>query len=600
MGIQSMNSGTTFFPDNVIKRAFFTSLLLAFVLAVFTPLITYAAIPDTLSYKGSLTDSSNNSVSGTHDFTMRIYDASSGGTLLYSENHTGITVTRGSFDVLIGNGTNTGGSVTNIRDLAWDQQYFISLEITSLSTGEMSPRTPINSAAYSFATKGIVAQTSAPSNPKTGALYFNTGDNTTYSYTGSDWIALALASSTMASLNSQTGTSQTFATSSAGTDFDISSAGDTHTFSVPDASDINRGFVNTLAQSFAGLKTFLNDIIISGNATSTNLAISDTASTSALIASNSFTIGNFSGFLKATAGLVSTEFINLESYTTGILGVSNGGTGLSSINENELLIGDADGFFTQVAIDDLGLTTTDVAEGDNLYWTDTRFDDRLSAITSLPNITTLSGLSLPATQLTNFGNPFYQFFSATTTTALTEGVNLYFTDTRVDARINATSSIGTLSSASNLKTVGGLFSGSIVPGFGPILTGNTITGTTLNGTTGLNTGSGAGTQRINSSSNLVNIGTASTTLLSVLNTIYVGSIATTTIVGDNATSTFSGGVNVITTGGLSSAVGITLSGGDLLLSSGKIIQVSTATSPIPSLFATDIAATSLSLTGSLE
>src|SRR3989344_6320195 len=332
MGIQSMNSGTTFFPDNVIKRAFFTSLLLAFVLAVFTPLITYAAIPDTLSYKGSLTDSSNNSVSGTHDFTMRIYDASSGGTLLYSENHTGITVTRGSFDVLIGNGTNTGGSVTNIRDLAWDQQYFISLEITSLSTGEMSPRTPINSAAYSFITKAV--------------------------------------------------------------------------------ADFGKPFYQ---------------------------------------------------FFSAT-------------------------------------------------------TTTALTEGVNLYFTDTRFDNRLSATTSLPSITTLSGLTLSASQLSDFGKPFFQFFSATTTTALTEGVNLYFTDTRADARINATSSISTLSSASNLKTVGGLFSGSIVPGFGPILTGNTITGTTLNGTTGLNTGSGAGTQRIDSSGNLVNIGAASTTLLSVLNT----------------------------------------------------------------------------------
>ncbi|HET9641601.1 MAG TPA: hypothetical protein VFP46_01985, partial [Candidatus Paceibacterota bacterium] len=34
------------------------------------------------------------------------------------------------------------------------------------------------------------------------------------------------------------------------------------------------------------------------------------------------------------------------------------------------------------------------------------FDNRLSATTSLPNITTLGGLSLPATQLTNFGTPF--------------------------------------------------------------------------------------------------------------------------------------------------------------------------------------------------
>src|SRR5205823_2319952 len=50
-------------------------------------------------------------------------------------------------------------------------------------------------------------------------------------------------------------------------------------------------------------------------------------------------------------------------------------------------------------------------------------------------------------------------------------------------------------------------SGSIVSGFGTIATANTITGTTVNGTTGINSGAGAGTQRIDSSGNLVNIGT---------------------------------------------------------------------------------------------
>src|SRR5262249_34009123 len=40
-----------------------------------------------------------------------------------------------------------------------------------------------------------------------------------------------------------------------------------------------------------------------------------------------------------------------------------------------------------------------------------------------------------------------------TTSNLTEGSNLYYTDARADARINATSTIGTLTSAPNLGTV---------------------------------------------------------------------------------------------------------------------------------------------------
>ncbi|MEK7600187.1 MAG: hypothetical protein AAB462_04095, partial [Patescibacteria group bacterium] len=62
----------------------------------------------------------------------------------------------------------------------------------------------------------------------------------------------------------------------------------------------------------------------------------------------------------------------------------------------------------------------------------------------------------------------------------------------------------------NITSTGALVSGSIASGFGTITTGNTITGTTLNGTTGINTGIGAGTQRIDSTGNLVNIGSVTT------------------------------------------------------------------------------------------
>lgn len=64
-------------------------------------------------------------------------------------------------------------------------------------------------------------------------------------------------------------------------------------------------------------------------------------------------------------------------------------------------------------------------------------------------------------------------------------------------------------SYAGITGVGALTSGSIAGGFGTIVTGNTITGTTLNGTTGINTGPGAGTQRIDANGDLTNIGTVS-------------------------------------------------------------------------------------------
>jgi hypothetical protein len=67
------------------------------------------------------------------------------------------------------------------------------------------------------------------------------------------------------SLNTLTWSTQNFAVGTSGTGFNIQSTGSTHTFNIPDASTTARGFINTLAQSFDGLKTFLWDIVMNGN-----------------------------------------------------------------------------------------------------------------------------------------------------------------------------------------------------------------------------------------------------------------------------------------------------------------------------------------------
>lgn len=61
-------------------------------------------------------------------------------------------------------------------------------------------------------------------------------------------------------LNGLTKQTQYFAVGTSGTDFNISSTTDTHTFNLPNADSSNRGVVSTGTQSFAGVKTFLNNI----------------------------------------------------------------------------------------------------------------------------------------------------------------------------------------------------------------------------------------------------------------------------------------------------------------------------------------------------
>ncbi|MBI5470398.1 hypothetical protein HY968_03740 [Candidatus Kaiserbacteria bacterium] len=80
-------------------------------------------------------------------------------------------------------------------------------------------------------------------------------------------------------------------------------------------------------------------------ASSTALSVSGTASTSNLIVSNNFTFGALTGFLKATAGAITTALVDLASNVTGILPVGNGGTGQSAIAANAVVLGNGTGAF---------------------------------------------------------------------------------------------------------------------------------------------------------------------------------------------------------------------------------------------------------------
>ena len=59
-------------------------------------------VPATLPFQGVLVSSSGVPVDGTFDFTISLYDASSGGNLLYSTPANGVVVSGGVFDVVLG------------------------------------------------------------------------------------------------------------------------------------------------------------------------------------------------------------------------------------------------------------------------------------------------------------------------------------------------------------------------------------------------------------------------------------------------------------------------------------------------------------------
>lgn len=143
--------------------------------------LCYAEIPHLIGYQGRLTDTDGAPKEGSFSITFRIYDAEAGGSLLWDETHSNVTVTNGIFDVLL-------GSVTTL-DLAFDAPYYLAIQVAS--DPEMTPRQRITSAGYAIraetserletehiinAEGGLVIETrtSDPSSPETGQIWLRT------------------------------------------------------------------------------------------------------------------------------------------------------------------------------------------------------------------------------------------------------------------------------------------------------------------------------------------------------------------------------------------------------------------------------------------
>src|SRR3989344_5475014 len=293
--------------------------------------VAQAAINKKINYQGKLANSSNVAgADGTYAMEFKLYTQLSGGSAIWTETLAGAN------EVQVTNGLFSVmlGGVTTLVDVDFNQTLYLGVNIES--DGEMTPRKIIGAVPSAFVSDTLDGLDSAQ---------FLRSD------TGSVTSGYFIATTTTAS-------------------------------SFPYASS--------------------TAITISGTASTSDLIVSNTSILNSITA-NSLTVNSLNGPLQANNGLVSA--------TTSI-GVLYGGTGLSSIASSSLLIGGPNNTFIEIATSSLGLlgsadlnaylaltdwysTTTDqLTEGvNNLYWTNGRFDSRLSATTTLPNLTTLFGLT---------------------------------------------------------------------------------------------------------------------------------------------------------------------------------------------------------------
>jgi hypothetical protein len=112
------------------------------------PMTAQAAAPQTVNYQGVLTDSGGVPLNSSVNVDLRVYDAATAGTLLYSESHLGVVVSNGLFGLPLGGGSPlTGTFDANLFDTAgrW-------LEI--VVDGEVqSPRQAFLSVPYALQTE---------------------------------------------------------------------------------------------------------------------------------------------------------------------------------------------------------------------------------------------------------------------------------------------------------------------------------------------------------------------------------------------------------------------------------------------------------------
>ncbi len=134
--------------DNKRFRVLRDATILAVVLLVVTVVWVMAADPpNTISYQGYLTDASGTAITDTPDMQVVLYTVDTGGTGVYTETHSTVTVSDGQFNLLLGTGTDTSGTWSN--DVDFSQALWLEITIDPSGTPEtLSPRIPLSTVPH--------------------------------------------------------------------------------------------------------------------------------------------------------------------------------------------------------------------------------------------------------------------------------------------------------------------------------------------------------------------------------------------------------------------------------------------------------------------
>jgi hypothetical protein len=123
-----------------------TLLLAALALGLAAGAVHAQGIPGTIGFQSLLTDENGTALAdGDYNITFRLYDQPSGGSAIWTEVQS----------VVLGNGVFTAvlGRV-NPLNLPFDKPYWLGVTVFA-NSGELTPRLPLTSSAYSHNSKGV-------------------------------------------------------------------------------------------------------------------------------------------------------------------------------------------------------------------------------------------------------------------------------------------------------------------------------------------------------------------------------------------------------------------------------------------------------------
>jgi len=122
------------------------------ILALIILSISLFSQPTKISYQGILTDDSNNLITGSRDIKFDIYSVLSGGSSLWNETHSAVTISNGLFTVEL-------GSQTPFGSLEFSQSLWLEITVDPSGTPTvLSPRVAFNAVGYSFSGKATSLQ----------------------------------------------------------------------------------------------------------------------------------------------------------------------------------------------------------------------------------------------------------------------------------------------------------------------------------------------------------------------------------------------------------------------------------------------------------